>query len=372
MSIVKNGKYYFYDFVYEGKRYRRSCRTTDRKIAEQIEISVKNDIIKKNYSLPTDKNKHLLFQAAWENYLRNNGDSKGSIIRKVTASKHFLPFFGNKVLSAILPLDVKNYQLERKIEIMSLEKSKDKKESEINFRSVNYEIIIISNLFNFCMERGYADKNPAAKIKKLNELERNKILSGEDIRKLIGSATNKLTRDLISFLIYTGCRKGEALSLKWDDVDLKNGFISIKGTKTKYDRYIPVSKTLEAVLKGIEKNSDSPYVFNNSGRKIVDFKHSFKTACRNAGLKNLRIHDLRHVFGSKMVNDKTDIYVTSKLLGHKDIKMTMRYAHFNPETLKKAVEEVWDDAGENGVSKAEYEKAIEIIRKYERQGIEKS
>ena len=47
MSIVKNGKYYFYDFVHEGKRYRKSYRTTDKKLAEQVEISVKNDIIKR-------------------------------------------------------------------------------------------------------------------------------------------------------------------------------------------------------------------------------------------------------------------------------------------------------------------------------------
>ena len=248
MAIVKDGKNYYYDFVFEGKRYRRSCKTADRKLAEQIEISVKNDIIKRENGLPTDRNKRLLFQTAWENYLKNNGDSKGSAIRKITAAKHFLPFFKDKILSDILPLDIKNYQLERKIEIMSLEKNKDKKESEINFRSVNYEVIIISNFFNFCIERDYADNNPAYKIKKLNELSRLKTLDDGDIQKLILGATNKLTRDLITFLIYTGCRKGEALNLKWDDVDIKNGMIAIKGTKTKYDRYIPISKPLKALL----------------------------------------------------------------------------------------------------------------------------
>jgi integrase len=57
-------------------------------------------------------------------------------------------------------------------------------------------------------------------------------------------------------LIYTGCRKGEALNLKWNDVDLKNGVIAIKATKTRYDRHIPISAPLEAVLTGIEKNQD--------------------------------------------------------------------------------------------------------------------
>ena len=289
MSIVKNGKYYFYDFVYEGKRYWKSCRTTDKKLAEQIEISVKNDIIKKEHNLPTNRNKNLLFKVAWENYLKSNGNSEKAIERKIIAARHFLPFFKDKTLPAVMPLDIKNYQLERKLELLSLEKNKNKKESEVNCRSVNYEIIIISNFFNFCIERGYADKNPAAKIKKLNELKRLKTLSDEDIRKLINGATNKLTRDIISFLIFTGCRKGEVLNLKWDDVDLQNGIIAIKGTKTKHDRYIPISNALKSILDGIEKNQNSLHVFERNGAKLTDFKRSFHTACKNAGLKDLRI-----------------------------------------------------------------------------------
>ena len=342
MAVIKDGKFYYYDFVFEGKRYRRSCKTIDRKLAEQIEISVKNDIIKMENLLPTNKNKSILLWTAWENYLKNNGNSEKAIERKNIAAMHFLPFFKDKTLSAIVPLDIKNYQLERKLELMSLEKNKNKKEAEINFRSVNYEVIIISNFFNFCIERGYADKNPAAKIKKLNELKRLKTLSDEDIVKLIAGATNKLTRDIITFLIYTGCRKGEALNLKWDDTDLQNDVIAIKGTKTKYDRYVPISKPLKELLGGIEKNQDCLYVFNKKGAKIGNFKKSFQTACRNAGLKDLRIHDLRHVFASKMVMNGTSLYITGELLGHRTTQMTKRYSHLVPDTLKKAVDEVWN------------------------------
>ena len=341
MAVIKDGKFYYYDFVFEGKRYRRSCKTIDRKLAEQIEISVKNDIIKMENRLPTNRNKSILFWTAWENYLKNNGNSEKAIERKNIAAMHFLPFFKDKTLSAIVPLDIKNYQLERKLELMSLEKNKNKKEAEINFRSVNYEVIIISNFFNFCIERGYADKNPAAKIKKLNELKRLKTLSDEDIVKLIAGATNKLTRDIITFLIYTGCRKGEALNLKWDDTDLQNDVIAIKGTKTKYDRYVPISKPLKELLGGIEKNQDCLYVFNKKGAKIGNFKKSFHTACRNAGLKDLRIHDLRHVFASKMVMNGTSLYITGELLGHRTTQMTKRYSHLVPDTLKKAVDDVW-------------------------------
>ena len=165
-----------------------------------------------------------------------------TIERKIVAGMHFLPFFENKRLSNISTLDIKNYHAERRIEMLNDPKNNGKKESEINFRSINLEKATLSHFFNFCIEHGYIQNNPVTRIKKLNELKRVKTLSDEDIQKLIARATNKLTRDLISFLIYTGCRKGEALNLKWDDVDLKNGIIAIKGTKTKYDRHIPVSK----------------------------------------------------------------------------------------------------------------------------------
>ena len=75
----------------------------------------------------------------------------------------------------------------------------------------------------------------------------------------------------------------------------------INATKTRHDRYIPVPALLKELLSGVEKVDGCSHVFNSGGKKIVDFKHSFKTACRNAGLKDLRIHDLRHVFASKMV-----------------------------------------------------------------------
>jgi integrase len=171
-----------------------------------------------------------------------------------------------------------------------------------------------------------------------------------------------LTRDLITFLIYSGCRKGEALNLKWGNVDLKNGVISIKGTKTKYDRHILISNALRAVLGDIDKNQDSLYVFERNCAKIGDFKRSFHTACKNAGLKDLHIHDLRHVFASKMVMGGTSLYITGELLGHKTPQMTMRYAHLMPDGLKKAMDDVFGENHFENMQTAQLKKAMEIIK----------
>ena len=343
MNIFKRGKTYWCEFIVDKKRYRYSCKTQDKEVAEEIASVIHADIVRNKFNIPAKNIQQYLFAETYQEYLKNISNSKEFMLKKnTTCPNHFLPFLRNKELKDISISDIKNYQAKRKIEIQNVPKNLNKRESEITYRSINLEISILHNFFNYCIEKGYIDKNPCSGVKKLNELSRLKTLSDKDIQKLINSSTNKLTKDLITFLIYTGCWKGEALNLKWDDVDFQNNVIAIKGTKTKYDRYIPISKPLKDLLSDIGKIDGCEYVFNDNGKKLGDFKRSFHTACRNAGLKDLRIHDLRHVFASKMVMGGTSLYITGELLGHRTTQMTKRYSHLVPETLKKAVNDVWD------------------------------
>ncbi len=343
MNIYKRGNIYWCKFRLDNKLYQYSCKTKDKETAQEIASAIYADTIRGRFNIPgknTVTAEHI-FEKVYQEYLENQTTAKATQDVRRFISKHFLPIFGNKELKNITVSDIEKYQLIRKIEILNLPKNKGKREQDITFRLINIEIATLYNFFSFCIKKDYIDKNPCAGIKKLNELSRLKTLSDDDINKLIAGATNKLTRDLITFLIYTGCRKGEAFNLKWDDVDLQNDVIAIKGTKTKYDRYIPISKPLKDLLGGIEKRQDCPYVFNRNGVKLTDFKRSFHTACRNAGLKDLHIHDLRHVFASKMVMGGTSLFITGELLGHRTTQMTKRYSHLVPETLKKAVDDVF-------------------------------
>ena len=366
MNIYKRGKTYWCRFEIDKKLYQYSCKTKDKSVAEEVASVIHADIIRNKFNIPLKNISQRLFAETYQEYLKNISNSKEFTFKKnTTCPNHFLPALGRKELKDISISDIKNYQAKRKIEIMSMPKNLNKRESEMTFRSVNLEIAVLSNFFNFCIEKGYIDKNPCSGIKKLNELSRLKTLSDSDIEKLINGATNKLTRDLITFLIYTGCRKGEALNLKWDDVDLQNDVIAIKGTKTKYDRYIPISKPLKELLSRIEKVQDVLYVFNRNGAKLGDFKKSFHTACKNAGLKDLRIHDLRHVFASALVMNDVSLYKTGALLGHRTPNMTQRYAHLKPGSLKKEIERSFGGKSSEDLKRAEYEKALEIIREYE-------
>ena len=179
-NIRKRGDTYHYDFMIDGKRYRGSTKTTDKKLAQTIADTIKADIIRKKHNLPGKINYNL--GDVWDNYIASQLTGIKYNERKKIAAKHFLPFFNDKQITAVTRDLIENYQLKRKLEIISLAKNQNKRESEISFRSANIEIITIHNIFNYCIKKGYLDKNPASGIKKLNELSRLKTLSDDDLQ----------------------------------------------------------------------------------------------------------------------------------------------------------------------------------------------
>jgi integrase len=83
---------------------------------------------------------------------------------------------------------------------------------------------------------------------------------------------------------------------------------------------------------------DCPFVFaDQDGRRYLDVRRSFLSACRRAGIKDFRFHDLRHTFASQLVMAGVDLTTVSTLLGHKSLTMTLRYAHLSPQHTTAAV-----------------------------------
>ena len=135
-------------------------------------------------------------------------------------------------------------------------------------------------------------------------------------------------------------RKTEILTLTWENVDLKNGFILLNNTKNDERRDSPINETLRQMIINLPRRLDVPYLFFDalSGKRYIDVKRSFNTACRRAKIKDFRFHDLRHTFASHLVIAGVDIMTVKELLGHKTLAMTLRYAHLAPSHKTKAVE----------------------------------
>jgi integrase len=117
----------------------------------------------------------------------------------------------------------------------------------------------------------------------------------------------------------TGMRKREILSLEWErHLDLKHGFILLDVTKNGERREIPINQPLRETFEGLIRRINSLYAFtDNNGRRFQDVKKAFHSACRRAGIKDLRFHDLRHTFASHLVMQGVDLTSVKELLGHK-------------------------------------------------------
>lgn len=147
---------------------------------------------------------------------------------------------------------------------------------------------------------------------------------------------------LVLLSINTGVRRGEAFNLTWADVDLKNKLITVEGdtSKSGQTRHIPLNReALETLTKWREQGAPKGFVFpGQNGSRLDNVKKSWAGLLKLAKVERFRWHDLRHTFASKLVMAGVPLNTVRDLMGHSDIKMTLRYAHLAPGTKAAAVE----------------------------------
>ncbi len=214
--------------------------------------------------------------------------------------------------------------------------------------SINRVIILLRYMFNLAIkwEVEGVFRNPTAGIpllKENNQVER--FLSAEEAKALliaIKASKNPMLQHIVSMLILTGARKREVLDAKWEDFDMERTSWRIPNTKAGKARIVPLSDTATALLTKLRKKKRSPYAFANpiTLKPYKSIYYSWHTARKEAGLDDVRIHDLRHSFASFLVNAGRSLYEVQTLLGHTQIKTTQRYAHLSTTSLRAASNEV--------------------------------
>jgi integrase len=197
------------------------------------------------------------------------------------------------------------------------------------------------------VEWGYLKSNPAKSVKLLKEPPgRLRYLEVEEIERLITNCDDPQVpylRSIVVTALHTGMRLGEILGLEWEHIDLKQRFISITKTKNNERKTIPINDVLYEELNRLPRHLASSYLFcHPDGARILRIDRSFHRAMRAAGIEEFRFHDLRHTFASHLAIRGVPLETIGALLGHKDPKMTKRYAHLSPTTLKQAVHALQD------------------------------
>lgn len=283
---------------------------------------------------------------AWEwfeTYPKANGNKPSEVTNKeIILRLHLVPFFDNKDMREFTILDVDRY--------------KAAKVTDLSAKTVNNHVVVLKKLFNSAVEWGRMDHNPIANAKKLRAEEYEWDWLNREESEAFLAKCDERWYPFFATLLWTGMRLGEALALRWEDIVWRSETIRVRRSlyrgqyvapKSGKGRDIPMNTRLIDVLKGL-RHLKGELVFCTADGKSLDpanIKRPMATALKRAGLRQVRVHDLRHSFASQMVAAGVPLKAVQELLGHADIKMTLRYSHLGPSDRRNAVETLVLDEG---------------------------
>ena len=232
-------------------------------------------------------------------------------------------------------------------------------ETKIAPRTVNLILALVQSILRFAVANGHISASPTDRLgrgKLMLPLETAKLAppieDAADVGRLLGAireigeeSTRPGLFPLFALLAYTGARRGEALGLRWSDVDLDRRMITVRRsyegtTKSSKHRTVPLPAPLAAILK--EYRLADPWKGelcfpNDSGEMFsrnAKLEALLQLALKRTKLPRIRVHDLRHVFASHFVMGGGDIFTLQRILGHSTPQLTSdTYAHLSPRHL---------------------------------------
>ena len=200
----------------------------------------------------------------------------------------------------------------------------------------------LRRLFNLLVkEWGWLRESPVAKVRKPKPSPgRVRYLTDEERARLLETcreSPSPYLYPMVLLALSTGARYGEVAGLRWKQVDIEKGIITLSaaGTKSRRGRALPLTPEAAAELQRIKASRVlvSDLVFprvDNPTRPVGSLKTAWGKACRRAGLSDFRFHDLRHDCASRLVMAGLSLNVVAEVLGHRSLAMTQRYAHLKP------------------------------------------
>ncbi len=212
----------------------------------------------------------------------------------------------------------------------------------------NRTCALLSKMFSLAVRRGWCETNPCQGLERFPEENRTRHLTPEEIGRLttaLAACDDQRAANVVRLCLLTGCRVGEALGAKWDELDLDEGVWTKDAatTKQKTMHTAPLSEAAVILLKGIRADApDSPWVFPGKvrGAHRVDIKGPWQDLRKAAGIEGVRLHDLRHTHASLLAAAGASLPMIGAILGHVKAETTMRYVHFFNDPLRKLTDEV--------------------------------
>src|SRR5450756_428759 len=353
MSIVKRGnsKNWYINFQFNGQAYIRSSRTTNKKIAESMEIEWKAKLHSEQYQ---GRKQRITLADAFEQYkLSKQGiASYRNLIAHETVLRRLLPM--KKHIDELKSQDLEKFKRDRITEGVGAE-------------SIKYGLLLISGTLKFAQQLGYqvSDiaspqiKLPKNSLRYLSDDEERRLLVALDPRHGAGlppvaERSAEMQRslqdayDLVILLLDTGARYSEIANIEWKRIDLASRTIHLWRQKVQNETVLYMTDGVFEVLSRRSANKSTDYVFcNRNGDARGYSAMSIRKAIQRAGLCDCRIHTLRHTHASRLIQNGMSVYEVKEILGHTDIKTTLRYAHLEQRQVTSKARDVINKLNQN-------------------------
>jgi integrase len=276
-------------------------------------------------------------------YLATVKASKRSFRNDERYGKTWTERLGGRSLDEVTPADLEKIRIQRLAGQRRRDKEEEhKKPRPVTPATVNREFAFLKHLFNVAIRDGKTERNPVGKLKMLREPSgRVRYLSDEEERALMVNLLTDEGRDRLRVLLQTGLRKSEFLGLRWKDVDLKAGVLTIPRSKHGEARHVPLTSEVRAIISRRPRSLDaSSLIFPNSlGNTDLHWaEKDFFEAIAAAKIQDFRLHDTRHTFASRLAMEGVDLLTIKELGGWKTLSMVQRYAHLSPGHQRQAIE----------------------------------
>jgi len=241
------------------------------------------------------------------------------------------PKFGEIRLSSITRYEVQKFQNELS-------------EEKLSPASQDHHIKLLRRVLNLAVQWEFLEKNVLKGIQlRMVDNELHDVADDEQLQRLVEilrTDENRPVCNILMFLLSTGARLNEALQATWSQVDLEKGLWTIPATnaKSKRSRSVPLNESAMYVLgeAGNLKKFDTIFANPNTGKPFTTITRVWYRLRKEAGISKMRIHSLRHQFASLLVSSGRSLFDVQILLGHKDPRVSQRYAKLSMQALKDA------------------------------------
>ncbi len=280
----------------------------------------------------------IRIESLWQVYVQSKTLNKKSLQTETYRyKKHLQPYWKNFNLKKLKYKDVHSF--------MATLYNKG-----LTHKTVTHCLNLLKVILNRAIEFEEYKKNLPKFPKIIVSNKRERFLSKQEAEYLLLllKKRSQLWHDICFVALHTGMRAGEIFKVKKEDIDFASGIIHLYDTKNKYSRNIELGNESFRIIKEYTEMNMIFVFFENPPRDVSNhFRSAVKEAGFNEGVADRRnmlvFHSLRHTFASWLAQDGVSIFEISKALGHRDIGMTMRYAHLAPNHTKPAINKLEKD-----------------------------